>query len=323
MAIQRVELTHDVLTPVVRKSRDERQSREAMLRAEQQAQEMRETSRRQRRRLGMVIAGMAAALVVVSGVGVGLLRLYNDAKHQLAMGLILQGDALRLAGRCSDSRRCLMQSLVELNELGLSSLGATLVLWDLYYESPPELMTFAGHTAAINSLAISPDGHWALSGSGKDPVSGDNSGSDDTTVRLWDLVRGVEKWTLSGHTLRVRSVCFSPDGLWALSGSDDNTIKLWDLVRGEEKRTLSGHTGSVRTVCFSPDGHWGLSGSDDDTVRLWDLESGTEKTVFSGHVRGVTSVAFSPDGRTALSGGGDKTIKRWDLVLLYLGLDEF
>ena len=75
----------------------------------------------------MVIAGMAAALVVVSGVGVGPPRLYNDAKHQLAMGLILQGDVLRLAGRCSDSRRCLMQSLVELNELGLSSLGAMLV----------------------------------------------------------------------------------------------------------------------------------------------------------------------------------------------------
>ena len=88
--------------------------------------------------------------------------------------------------------------------------------------------------------------------------------------------------TSPGHTLRVRSVCFSPNGLWALSGSDDNTIKLWDLVRGEEKRTLSGHTGSVRTVCFSPDGHWGLSGSDDDTVRLWDLEAALKRRCFRG-----------------------------------------
>ena len=51
MAIQRVELTHDVLTPVVRKSRDERKSRSnAPCRAA--GQEMRETSRRQRRNLG-------------------------------------------------------------------------------------------------------------------------------------------------------------------------------------------------------------------------------------------------------------------------------
>ena len=69
--IQRVELTHDVLTSVVKKSRDERQQQEAALRAERQATEVREKARRQRRRSRFVFAGMAAALVVVGGFGVG------------------------------------------------------------------------------------------------------------------------------------------------------------------------------------------------------------------------------------------------------------
>ncbi len=99
LAIQRVELTHDVLTAVVKKSRDERQSREAMRRAERQAHELREKSKRQRRRLWFVVLGMAAALVAVSSVVVGLFRLYREARQQFAEGLILQGDALRLAGR--------------------------------------------------------------------------------------------------------------------------------------------------------------------------------------------------------------------------------
>ena len=67
--IQRVELTHDVLTAVVKKSRDERHQREATLRAEQQAQEVREKARRQWRRLTVTIVGMAAALVVMSAFG--------------------------------------------------------------------------------------------------------------------------------------------------------------------------------------------------------------------------------------------------------------
>jgi WD40 repeat protein len=32
-----------------------------------------------------------------------------------------------------------------------------------------------------------------------------------------------------GHTKKVFSVCFSPDGEYALSGSVDNTARLWDV----------------------------------------------------------------------------------------------
>jgi tetratricopeptide (TPR) repeat protein len=63
--IQRVELTHDVLTTVVKKSRDERQQKEATLRAELQAQETREKARRQRKRARLIMAGMAVAMVAV------------------------------------------------------------------------------------------------------------------------------------------------------------------------------------------------------------------------------------------------------------------
>jgi tetratricopeptide (TPR) repeat protein len=81
--IQRVELTHDVLTQVVKKSRDERQQKEAMLRAEETADEAREKARRQRKRLGLTIAGMAAALVLVSGFGLWSYSLYRVSQERL------------------------------------------------------------------------------------------------------------------------------------------------------------------------------------------------------------------------------------------------
>src|SRR5262245_15216978 len=44
--------------------------------------------------------------------------------------------------------------------------------------------------------------------------------------------------TLSGHTKRVMSVAFSPDGTTLASVSWDTTIKLWDVKLGKEVATL-------------------------------------------------------------------------------------
>ena len=56
-------------------------------------------------------------------------------------------------------------------------------------------------------MAVSADGRLAL------------SGSDDSTVKVWDLTSGQELRTLAGHADGVKSVAVSADGRLALSGS--------------------------------------------------------------------------------------------------------
>jgi WD40 repeat protein len=53
------------------------------------------------------------------------------------------------------------------------------------------------------------------------------SGSDDETIKLWNLDSKQEIATLEGHRDSVMTVAFSPDGKTLASGSCDMTIKFW------------------------------------------------------------------------------------------------
>ncbi|KAJ7660607.1 WD40-repeat-containing domain protein [Mycena rosella] len=59
------------------------------------------------------------------------------------------------------------------------------------------------------------------------------SGSDDTTLRMWDVRTGTAVGKpLEGHTNYVQSIAFSPNGKLIVSGSNDNTVRIWDASTG-------------------------------------------------------------------------------------------
>jgi WD40 repeat protein len=147
------------------------------------------------------------------------------------------------------------------------------------------LQTLEGHSSYVSSVAFSPDGKQAV------------SGSHDSTVRLWDAVTGAALQTLEGHSRTVTSVAFSPDGKQVVSGSGDKTVRLWDAVTGAALQTLEGHSSFVSSVAFSPDGKQVVSVSHDSTVRLWDAVTGAALQTLEGHLDIVTSITFSPDAK--------------------------
>jgi serine/threonine protein kinase len=161
--------------------------------------------------------------------------------------------------------------------------------------------TLTGHTNSVYAVAFSPDGKTLA------------SGSNDRTVKLWDIETSELRGTLGGHTDGVYSVAFSPDGRSLASGSNDTTVNLWDVETQELRRTLVGHTGAVYSVSFSEDGKQLFSGSNDKTVRVWDLYSGELKRTLRGLDDSVDAVATSPDGNTLASASLDNTVKLRDI----------
>jgi WD40 repeat protein len=128
-----------------------------------------------------------------------------------------------------------------------------------------------GHTNNVTSVGFSSDGSRIV------------SGSDDTTVRIWDAVSGAVLHTLQGHADSVTSVAFSSDGSRIVSGSGDETVRIWDAVSGAVLHTLQSHTGWVCSVAFSSDGLRIVSGSEDKTVRIWDAVSGAVLHILGGY----------------------------------------
>ncbi|WP_249268059.1 WD40 repeat domain-containing protein [Microcystis aeruginosa FBCC-A68] len=275
--------------------------------AERQKNEKIRTARR-------IAVGSLVAVMVSTGLGLMAWQKTRQAELNLAnargfssWSLFVQGkdlDAFVLAIKAGKT----LQKQHKYDKEVMNTLQALL-------NRKSERNRLEGHDSYVQSVNFSPDGKTLV------------SGSDDGTIKLWNVETGKEIRTLKGHDGYVSSVNFSPDGKTLVSGSLQ-TIKLWNVETGEEILTLKGHDNGVNSVNFSPDGKTLVSGSNDETIKLWNVKTGQKIRTLKGHDNWVNSVNFSPDGKTLVSGSNDKTIKLWNVktgeeILTLKGHDSY
>jgi WD40 repeat protein len=202
-------------------------------------------------------------------------------------------------------------AFVKSNNVGSSWLlsgshSGSLVLWEtnelLSILSSPQTL---GKGDWAECVAYHPKGTKVASGTGA-----------DGHIVITDL-NTYEKMVLDGHTKRVRSLAFSPDGSTYASGAEDGKVILWGAARNEEIDTLapkssdSSSSDIVWALAYSPDGKTLVASGPANTISVWDLATRQLRSLPSDG--SPLALAFSPNGETLASAGDQTTVMLWNV----------
>ena len=164
-----------------------------------------------------------------------------------------------------------------------------------------------GHTEHVSALAVAPDGAWLA------------TGSNDTTVRLWDVATWQARLTLEGHRLgSVFALAVAPDGNWLATAGQAYGGMVWDVGTGQVRAKLKVHSGfaMVEGLAWAPDCSWLATGHSDGIVRIWDVDTWRCQVTLRGHAHNATALAVAPDGTWLATGnsGVDGVLRIWDVA---------
>ena len=135
---------------------------------------------------------------------------------------------------------------------------------------PPAKSELTGHRMAITCVKFHP------------VFSVFVSGSEDSSIRIWDYETGEYEKTLKGHTNTVQDLSFDEKGDHLASCSADMTVRIWNFEGFECIKVLRGHDHNISSVEFAVGGDFIITASRDKTIRVWELSSGYNTKTISG-----------------------------------------
>jgi len=328
LGIPHLELTHDLLTKVVQKSRGERQEREQRERERQQREteerERTERDERQRaelRRARRLLAAVSVAAMVCLLLGLLAFRSYQraEAAHNVA-------DAAT-----STAKREKRDADIARDQAKASEKKAK--------EKETDALTAAAEAAKQREIANreARSAQTALARSNTQDAArlvepeldrpgqalaylarALQSAPDSLAARSWvsDLLLNT-RWWLSGaplqHENRVLSAAFSRDGRRVVTASVDRTARVWEADTGKPVGAPLQHQGAVNSAAFSPAGRRVVTASSDTTARVWEADTGKPVGDPLPYRNGsFLSAAFSADGRRVVTASSDNTARIWE-----------
>jgi WD40 repeat protein len=180
--------------------------------------------------------------------------------------------------------------------LAIDSGEDTFSLYDA--KTSKRVRSFIGHETGINSIALSPDERYALSGDGR-------ADKPESSARLWDVQSGEQLHVFrDDHSVAVLKVLFLPDNQYFFIdfGSFVAQYELTSFkeVRRYEKRSL---------IAVTPDGKQVLM-TGKDTMILYNTATGD--VIHTYPIKWMSEVVFTKDGKYFASADRDG-LTLWDV----------
>lgn len=163
----------------------------------------------------------------------------------------------------------------------------------------PEHREFTGHEAAVQAIAINPNG---------DRIA---SVADDKTVRIWNQSDGKELQVLKDFKDQPTAVAYSSNSTQLVVGSADKITRLFDPNNGNLIKEYPAQAAAITSVSMHPNRQELASADASGVVKIFKTEDASELRTLTGHQGRVTQVVDSPNSQTIVTGGVDKTVRVW------------
>ncbi|MGJ0493008.1 nSTAND1 domain-containing NTPase [Methylobacter sp.] len=310
---KRIELIHDVLAGVVRKSRDQRQVLEKQRQAEQEKREAEQKEQAARKALrierrvwsiGVILASLFAFLLWDKWSDD---KAHNKTQHALAEANFREAQQHYHNNNNMPDALAHLAYSIRINPEWVPSRSLLVNL--LQQRSWFLPVAIFDHKATVHDASFSPDGTRVLTISAE-------------TIKLWKWDGDAQKGKWIGTPMSdedesksaIRSAKFSPDGALVVTIAFNGPLTLWDGRTGQRIRQLLKGS-QITSVAF--DGIRLAAGGQDGILHLWNIQ--TDQPIvdkppnsLERHARGISSIAFSPDGTRVATSSWDTKARLWN-----------
>ncbi|MEM6517708.1 MAG: NB-ARC domain-containing protein [Cyanobacteria bacterium P01_C01_bin.70] len=269
----------------------------------------------------------------------------NQSSHEIKIWCVSTGKCLKvLSGHRAQVRTVLFSP--KFNQLASSSDDKTIRLWNI--SKGNQIATFNNYKWTTDSISFDTSGDRIIGSSWDKSVRGWNiesgeciaewqkiigirrqsawtvsfvdnifvasSGSEDGSIKIWDISNGKCWKILNENVDRIWSVHFNHSGhvLATIKGSN-LSIGLWSTKTAKLIDSLNGHNAQVNLLAFSSDDSTLVSSSVDQNIKVWDLKSGVCRSSLETYMNITNAVDINFSKNLLIAGGTDQIVRIWDI----------
>ncbi len=164
-----------------------------------------------------------------------------------------------------------------------------------------ETVVQRGHSRAVKSVDFSHDGAFII------------SGSEDKTIKLWEVSSGRELRTYNGHQKEVNDVLFAPNDEQLISASRDGHIYFWNVLTGNIIKSYKQPDENILRLALSPNGYYLAVGSTGGHINVYDTRLDSIIYSVEGSYRARDNVFINANGTKLIAGLDNRKVKVYEL----------
>jgi len=208
---------------------------------------------------------------------------------------------------------------LEENILATAATNGAVVIWNLQKSSKSKMdILFQNHKRTVNKVSFHPSEANLLL-----------TGSQDGTMKLFDLRKREVINTFESHSESVRDIKFSPFRESIFSSVQENgNVQIWDLRKCDKyERQFTAHNGPVLSCDWHPEERiWLATAGRDKTIKIWDSTRRSVSEFTIQTIAPVANVKWRPQERYHLASSSlvvDFSVYIWDIQRPYVPCAAF